>query len=110
MAEATPIRDSVTGAGAVAVLQQDLAERAEELLPKLLAQIEETQGYVAQAVTLSVRFKPASESTPAVFELAGKLAGKLAGQTNVTTRATEIQASGKNGLGPMQLTLFTREA
>jgi len=106
MGEATPIHDEVRGAALVAVLQQDIQERADEVLHDLVHRIQETGGWANQSATIQVKFKGGDEEKPAQFEVFAKLANT----TNSTVRPAKAQRSGPDGKGPVQLVMFTRDA
>jgi len=105
MAEATPIMDEVTGAALVAALQQDIQERGDEVLHDLVKRIEATGGWVNQSATIQVKFKGSDGEKPAQFEVVAKLANA----SNSTIRLAKTQRSGKDGKGPVQLVMFTRD-
>lgn len=102
MAQAQKIRNTVDGAKLVKVLHEDLVERASDLLPKLIEQIEETEGLEPQALTVGIKYKPGSEKSSPAFEIAAKMANN----TRVTHHVTEFAESGPDGRGPVQLRMF----
>jgi hypothetical protein len=98
-----PLMNEVQGADLIEVLQRDIAERAEELLPLLVYRIEETRGWIPQSVTVTVKYKPGDdEKKPAVFEVSAKL-------SNATISTVRTVLAKGDGDRPVQLAMFVRE-
>jgi len=63
---ATPLRNEVKGAKIIEALQKDVTAIGYEMIEKLVEQVEATDGYVKQSVTLKVEFAPGNDE-PGVF-------------------------------------------
>lgn len=104
MAETSKIYNDVTGAALVVVLQDDIRDRIDEMLPHMVQRIEDTHGWVSQSCMVSVKFRPGDDEAgkPSVFAIEAKLSGA----TMATVRTLSLASQSE---GPRQLTMFTRD-
>ena len=100
MAKATPIRNEITGSDLLDALQKDVKHVGQEMIEKLLEQVENTHGQVAQAVTVSVKYAPpADASDPGAFVVLAKISASGEGIVHTTKMTTSAR-------GGAQLSMF----
>lgn len=100
MAEATPLRSEITGSKLLDTLQKDVKHVSQEMIEKLLEQVENTDGQVAQAVTVSIKYAPPADAAdPGAFVVLAKISASGEG----IVHTTKITSSTRGGA---QLSIF----